>query len=472
MKKAGIGIICALALLYALTTWLMGYSIEQYLDAALDQLHQRTPYLTVDSRQYRRGWSTSEEDLTLQLFRDGVAAIPGAATPAGALFAPLRLTVHSVIHHGPLCGLWCIGRARIDSRVVLEGDAGKALSALFAPADALVGHSRIGFFGTAYTVLSSPAVAEKVLADGTRIVWGGLEITINSGANAASSVHGTAPHLLYAGADGKRVEVTAVALDTRSQRALRSLYAGDSSLTVGRIALTGARGANIISVEDFRSTVDSAVSGGFMSVQMQTGSGAITTAPAALAGLHFDFTLRHLELQAVESLTAALRDANQNPTLPAAARSEAMQQAFSRPGIELLAHDPEMAVDRVSIAAANGTALLNGTVRLPGTVPADFAGGAATHALLQKLEANLDLTIEDAFLNSLPGIAASVQPRLQPLVDQGLFTHDNGKFHTKIVIHDGQATFDGQPLHAGGMVPPPGTASPGTPPRPPPGLRK
>jgi uncharacterized protein YdgA (DUF945 family) len=304
-------------------------------------------------------------------------------------------------------------------------------------------------------------------------VWGGLEITINSGANAdSSSVHGSAPHLLYAGADGKRIEVTTVALDTRSQRVLRSLYAGDSLLAVGRIALTGARGANIISVEDFRSSVNSAVSGAYMSAQIQTGSGAITTAPATLAGLHFDFTLRHLELQAAESLTAALRDANQDPALSAAARTEAMQQAFSRHGIELLSHDPDIAVDRISVAAANGAALLKGTVRLRGALPADFARGAAPRALLQKLDADLVLTIDDAFLNSLPGIAASVQPRLQPFVDQGLFTHDNGKFHTKIVIHDGQATFDGQPLHAGGMAPSPGAASPRPPPPHPPALRQ
>ena len=123
--------------------------------------------------------------------------------------------------------------------------------------------------------------------------------------------------------------------------------------------------------------------------------------------------------------------------------------AMKKPGIVLLSHGPQFALERFSIASSSGEASLSGTVILNGVAESDFADGADPKAMLQKLEANLDLSIDDAFLNGLPN-GAKVAAQLQSFADQGLATHVNGKFHTKIVFRQGATTFDGK-----GFSPPP-----------------
>jgi len=60
------------------------------------------------------------------------------------------------------------------------------------------------------------------------------------------------------------------------------------------------------------------------------------------------------------------------------------------------------------------------------------------------------LTLDDAFLASLPD-GAKLSAQLQPLVDQGLLSHDNGKFHTKFLFRQGSATFNGKSFRPSGV---------------------
>ena len=88
---------------------------------------------------------------------------------------------------------------------------------------------------------------------------------------------------------------------------------------------------------------------------------------------------------------------------------------------------------------------MSGTLILNGVAASDMAAGADPKAIIQKLVADLDLSIDDAFLNGLPnGVKAAAQ--LQSFADQGLATHVNGKFHTKMAFHEGVMTFDGKSL--------------------------
>jgi len=263
-----------------------------------------------------------------------------------------------------------------------------------------------------------------------------------------TSLQGTVPRLALTVGGGRRFEATSITIDSNSRRALRSLYAGDGSIAIGRLSF--AAGPNVISLNDLRSESHGRVSDGFMSMQFQTGTSTITTAPLTLTGVHLDFTLRHLELDALEAFLAAVRDANQTPATPAAVRAQALQQAFAQYGLALLSHAPELRLDRISAATAGGAVLLTGTLRFTGTTPADFAAGTSPATLLAKVEADLDLTADDAFLKALPGPGADLEPRLQSLVGSGLVTRTADKFQTQIVYRQGQTTFNGK-----AFVPPP-----------------
>jgi uncharacterized protein YdgA (DUF945 family) len=253
------------------------------------------------------------------------------------------------------------------------------------------------------------------------------------------------------------MEITAAAFDTHSERVLRSLYLGDFSLNLGRLALARAAGAGPFTMNNLHSESHSSASQGYMAISIKTGTGAIVTTPVTLSGLHFDFTFRHLDMESLERLTAAMRETRADPASSPKDRSDNIFAVLRQQGAALLLHQPEIAIDRVSVANADGEALLTGSVRLSDVASTDFAQGADPAAVMQKLDVNLDLTLDDAMLKNFPGAGENAVARIQILADQGLLTHENGKVHTKILFHHGQTTFNGKPFR------PPGP--PATPPQ-------
>jgi uncharacterized protein YdgA (DUF945 family) len=323
----------------------------------------------------------------------------------------------------------------------------------------------LGFFGGGSTVVSSPAIADTAPQDGARIGWGGLDADLNYGAGMDSyAMHLTAPRAMFSAADGKRLEVTATAFDDRSKRVLRTLlYEGDSTLTVGRVAFTGAGGAGPVTVDNVRAVGSSHADGGFMAVSIKTSTGAIATAPLTLTGVHFDFTVRHLQIEALQALQAGMQQANANSALAPAARTAQAMSVMKQQGAALLAQQPEIAVDQISFANAKGEAVLKGLVGLRDVTSADFADGADAKVLLAKLDVDLDLTLDEALLQSIPG-GPNGERQLLSMVDQGLVTHDNGRFHTAILFRHGQMTFNGKPFQPGMASPAPPGMAPAAPP--------
>jgi uncharacterized protein YdgA (DUF945 family) len=135
-----------------------------------------------------------------------------------------------------------------------------------------------------------------------------------------------------------------------------------------------------------------------------------------------------------------------------------MMTAIKQPLETLLLEDPEMDVDRLSVASAQGQGLVTGVIRLAGVRAADFEAPAL---LLRKLDVRLDLAIDEAFLASLPGPGANALTQLQPMIDQGYITRANGALRTQILFRGGQATLNGKFFNPAAMrpavSPPPGT---------------
>src|ERR1700738_4383075 len=104
----------------------MGIAIESRVGLSAERLRGQTPYLTLVEQQFHRGWYASTQDLTLEVAAAPLAGLPqfSGPSPANPTAQGLRFTIHSVIHHGPICGLTCLGLARIDSRLRLS-DGGR-----------------------------------------------------------------------------------------------------------------------------------------------------------------------------------------------------------------------------------------------------------------------------------------------------------------------------------------------------------
>jgi uncharacterized protein YdgA (DUF945 family) len=459
----------------------MGFAIEHRVESLADQgqlmvpqLHlvqkSRHGVLTSDedssyelgstlkvTRRYHRGWYTSVDEATVEMSSAALDALPAlkpaATTSSGASeHTPFRFALRTVIHHGPLCGSKCFALAGAETRVSFTGVLQASLTQLFGNEEPMTIRSRFDFLGGGSATMSSPAFEHAQLSQDTRLGWGGLDGTMHYGARQDwYDIIAKAPSLRLDGAKGT-LQIDDMSLDARSKRLRRTLYEGDSRMEMKRLSVTGSDKAQQITVSDLVLVNSSHAQDGFMSVSYRIGTGPMVTQPLTLSSAHVDLTWKHLGLESLESVIAAMRAAGQeqDASVTPAARTQKMMAALKQPLEALLLEQPEMDVDRLSAANAQGQGLVTGVVRLVGVSAADFETPAL---LLRKLDVSLDIAIDEKFLSSLPGPGANALTQLQPMVDQGYITRANGALRTQILFRGGQATFNGKLFNPAAMRP-------------------
>ena len=107
-------------------------------------------------------------------------------------------------------------------------------------------------------------------------------------------------------------------------------------------------------MSDVRSSYQSSASDGYMNMAEKISVGAITAASLNFSGAHFDFSLNHLEMDSLERLSTVIRKLNQDVSLAPAQRSQNLLVVVKEPGIAFLSHNPQVSLDRFSIAAGGG----------------------------------------------------------------------------------------------------------------------
>jgi uncharacterized protein YdgA (DUF945 family) len=493
MKKTLVTV-AVLVLLYPVVAWVMGFAIEQRVEGLAEQgqlmvpqLHliQKTRHgvLTSDedsiyelgstlkvTRHYHRGWYSSREEATVEMSSAALDALP-ALRPAvattlsgGADRAPFRFSLRTVIHHGPLCGSKCFALAGAETHVTFTGLLQASLTRLFGNEEPITIRSRFSFLGGGSAMMSSPAFEHAQIGEYVRLSWGGLDGAMHYGARQDwYDMAANAPSLRLEGAKGT-LEIDGMSLGVHGKRLLRTLYDGDSRMEMKRLRVTSTDKAQEVAVNDLLIANQNRAQDRFMSVSYQLGAGAIVTQPLTLSSAHVDLTWKHLGLESLESFVTAMRAANeeQNTSVTPAARAQHMMAALKQPLEALLVEQPEMDVDRVSVATAQGQGLVSGVIRLVGASAADFETPAL---LLRKLDVRLDLALDEAFLSSLPGAAANALTKLQPMIDQGYITRSNGALRTQILFRGGQPTFNGKPFNPAAMQPPAPASREGAPPQ-------
>ena len=481
MKKILITV-AILVLLYPVVVWLMGFAIEGRIESLSDQgqvmvpsLHliQKTRHGVITSdedssyelgstlkatRHYHRGWYSSVDETTVEISSATLDALPAfrpavATTSNGSTdHTPFRFTLRSVIHHGPLCGSKCFALAGVETHVSFAGQLQASLTQLFGNGEPIKIHSRFAFFGGGSVAMSSPAFEHAQIGQDERFSWGGLDGTMHYGARQEwYDMVATAPSLRLEGPKGI-LEIDGMSLDLRGKQLLRTLYEGDSRMEIKRLSATGTDKDQQFTVNDLLLASQNHAQDRFMNMSYQLGSGAMVTQPLTLSSAHVDLTWKHLGLESLESLSVAMRAAGQqqNASVAPAMRAQATMAALKQPLESLLLEQPEMDIDRVSMVSAQGQGLVTGVIRLVGVSATDFEPPAK---LLSKLDAHLDLAIDEAFLSSLPGAGANAVKQLQPMIDQGYITRSNGAMRTQILFREGQVTFNGKPFNPAAKQP-------------------
>jgi uncharacterized protein YdgA (DUF945 family) len=492
MKKILITV-AVLVLLYPVVAWLMGFAIERRVESLAEQgqlmvpqlqLIQKTRHgvLTSDqdssyelgpslkvTRHYHRGWFSSVDAATVEMSGGPLGAL-SALQPAvaialnsGSEHTPFRFSLRTVIHHGPVCGSKCFALAGAETHISFNGPLQASLTRLFGNEEPITIRGRFAFFGGGSATMSSPAFEHAQIGQNASLGWGGLDSTMHYGARQDwYDITATAPSLRLDGAKGT-LQIDGMSLDAHGKRLLRTLYEGDSRMEMKHLSVTGPDKAQQVTANDLLFVNQNHAQDGFMSMGYQMGAGAIVTQPLTLSSAHIDVTWKHLGLESLESLIAAMRTAGQqqNASVAPAVRAQSMMAALKQPLQALLLEQPEMDIDRLSAANAQGQGMVTGVIRLVGAGAGDFDKPAL---LLSKLDVRLDLAIDEAFLSSLPGAGANALTQLQPMIDQGYITSSNGALRTQILFRAGQTTFNGKPFNPAAVrpsvPPPPGGASP------------
>ncbi len=464
-----------LVLLYPILAWLMGFAIEQRIEGFTDQELLRLPQLrlvqktrqgvlTADedssyvigstvkvTRHYHRGWYSSVDEGYVEISSGALDALPAlrpavaSSSNGGPDRTSVRFSLRTVIRHGPICGWSCFALAGAQTHVSFTGPLQAWVKRQFGNVEPITIRGRFAFFGGGGAAVSSPAFVHAQVGQDARLSWGGLDATMHYGAQLDwYDIALTAPSLRLEGAQGT-LAIDGIGLDGRSKRLLRTLYQGASRFEMRRLSVLGVDSVPQVTVNDLLVVAQSHAQDGLMSLSCQLGAGTIATRPLTLSGAHVDLTWKHLGVEPLESLVAAMRTVGQeqNPSLAPAARAQSMMAALKQPLEALLLEQPEMDIDRVSAADAQGQILLTGVIHLAGVSSADFESPAL---FLRKLDARLDLAIDEAFLSSLPGSRANTLAQLQPMVDQGYVTRSSGALRTQILFRGGQPTFNGKPF--------------------------
>ena len=153
------------------------------------------------------------------------------------------------------------------------------------------------------------------MPNGARIGWGGVELSSEFARDYASyTLHGSMPKISYASVDGNQVEFDDFDLVAHSKRALRTLYQGETNVTIGRMSFSAAKAGGAV-LSDLRGSYQSAANNGYMNMVEKISVGAITASTLNFSGAHFDFSLNHLEMDSLEQLSAAIQKVNQDLSL-------------------------------------------------------------------------------------------------------------------------------------------------------------
>jgi uncharacterized protein YdgA (DUF945 family) len=460
MRK-GIAIVVAMTLLLVGLPWVIGNIVEDRVDRGLDKVIAEAPYLGIVERHYTKGWFRSEQEVTFEVIgpltpalspatvlADAVKeATPGVEAPdAAPAAAPQRFTLRNEILHGPVLGLSGLGLARINWRLVLSDDQRAYLQSIFGTEEPLEASTRIDFFGGGTTTLEAPALRISRKNGTGEVSWDRMKISIEHPDDLDRfSVYGKWDRLDARDDVARfRFAMRDLKLDGGARRIVGNLYDTDLDFTMGEMSYVGADG-NTTSMKDLSYVIDTDSSGDFVSFATRMGTGAVESPELAQKGLniksmHYDVTVRRLHIETLEKFLTAIDASYVEP---------AAGSAVTDRGFELLKHDPEFVLDRISIETPDGEATLKGILRLEGVTEKDLKMGVLS--LIARLDADLTLESPRKLIDRIDG-GGEV---LKEAVDGGYVELKADKARSHIEFREGELTVNGKVQDIPGLGTPP-----------------
>jgi uncharacterized protein YdgA (DUF945 family) len=462
-RKVIIGVLAlpVLALLVLAMVWLDGAIVRARLANLDKQLGARLPLFTVVHRQVSAGLFSSTVEVTYgfntALFKGMATATASAKKTSLDTDTPPQFTLRHRIQHGPLPGFAGLGLARIDTGIVMSEAARQHLRGRIGTDQPLTIVTLLGYTGGGTTTLDSPAFTYNDAGHGGRIEWRGMNGRVNFG-RGMNSQEGelTILGLKATGGKGNDVTLGTVRFGYDLKRVFGVLYAGRMNFTLDRLSVAAPAQATTGALEmqmlDYQ--VQSSATGEFLDTVAKIGLGSLTAASFKASEVHYDFSMLHVHGPTYAALTEKLREVYLTSFKGDPKAAAKILEPFKEYGATLLEHQPEFIIDRVAMRMPEGAAQLSGKVTLPGYAHGDLDAGPM--ALLAKIDATLDVAVDEGLLNRNWGSPAAtpagvqlMQTKVAAFEQQGLVTRKGATLSSHLEFRHGALMVNGKPMGPG-----------------------
>lgn len=427
-RKAIIGILAlpVVAVLFVAMSWIDGALVRARM-ARLDRSMTTTvPLFRVTHRKETPGVFSSTVEVSYE-FNDrifkGVAAATTKQTayivnaaPAPALTTP-GFTVRHHIQHGPVPGFAALGLARVDTEFVIPEDAKQELRKNIGTDQPLKIITLLGYFGGGATSIDSPAFRFHDQRSGANIDWHGIKGRLNfsRGLNRQDG-NVTLPGMEVKDDKGGHVAMGPMSFDYGLKRAFTNLYTGKASFRLENltVAVPQQTAARNMEMRGLAYEVVTTANGDYLDTVARLGVDSMSVAAINSMGVHYDFSLRHMHGPTYDALTGKLREIYASALDGGTMAPQQIMAQLKEFGAQLLEHQPELTIERISMSMPEGAAQVSGKVSIPGYAHGDLDSGPMV--LLPKLEASVDVSVDEGFLDRDWGPASppAAEPALAP----------------------------------------------------------
>ena len=475
-RKAIIGILAlsAVVVLFLATSWIDGAVVRARLARADRSMGTTLPLFAVVHRQVNSGLFSSTVEVTYEfndkLFKSMAAATASAKKTAYSGEAPPSLTLRHHIQHGPIPGFAMLGLARIDTEVVIPEVARQELRSSIGTDQPLKIVTVLGYLGGGTTRIDSPAFTFNDTRNANRIDWRGIKGRLNF-TRGLNSQDGNLTLLGMKILDNKGTTATIgqVRFDYELKRTFKLLYTGKASFTMDRLAIAMPQqtGAGNMEMRDLAYNVVTTASGDYLDMVAKLGVGSLSVATLNSSGVHYDFSLRHLHGPSYAALTEKLRGIYAATLNGDGKAPQQILAPFREFGANMLEHQPELTIEQISKFMPEGAAQMSGKISIPGYAHGDLDSGPMV--LLPKIEASIDIAVDEGFLNrdwgppSPPASHSTAKARaanapappsrlevmkaqLATLEQQGFVTRHGSQLSSHLEFRHGALTVNGKPM--------------------------
>lgn len=475
MKKT-IGLLLAVAFLlggiYLGATWFMGKNIENVIGQQYKMV-QSLPYAKMVKREYRRGLFTSEEKVTFEFFGEMMQALAKAQAAHGQQVTTpenFKVTIHTRIHNGPFPGFATLAAATGDSELILPDSTKEKVARVFGNQLPISCHTVFHFNGSFTSTFKSPVTSVTLPPDpqGTiaTFLWNGFEAQVDSAPDMQQyTMHGQIPKMEIKENKDTEVLLSDIRFQADQKRIFQDeplLYSGSQLFSIGQVHVSKPAGPQPpVTLKQLKYRIDTPLDGDYIDVAAKIGIEEMQAANQKFGPTHFDFTFKHLHARTVANMYHSILQVYANPDDMAGHPNEVGARLFTpllQHAKALLAHKPELIIDRVSFAGQTGETHLTAKFGLPNATVDDLDYPAM---LLTKLEAAGDATIPEATLLSMAGgksgsktgtaagqrdRAEQIRAQVTQFKEQGYLTMENQLIKIHAEYNEGQLKLNGKPF--------------------------